>query len=141
MRMPIIILLLGIALMQFCKDDFGDDKILEFDHFELRAPSNWHKIEETGYDSYVGAISNNRDTLHFDYGWYSYDFRNESTETHFRSVLNIDGFDALLVRPKVPGKGLIGVYIDMKGKQKFNMYGISGNEAAVIDIFRSIKFK
>lgn len=128
------------------KDSFLDCKIFKkfaFDNFELEAPSNWTSFSSQGIDSKIGGITNGRDTLHYDYGWYSYDFKNETGERHKRENTLIDGRPALVVVPKNPGNGLIGFYVNVEGPVKFNLYGnnIKTSQESILRIFNSVRFK
>jgi hypothetical protein len=105
-------------------------------------PASWEPFSSQGFDSQVGGITNGEDTLRYDYGWYSYQFRNETTATHKRTNLVIDSRPALLVVPKQANKGLIGIYVEVGGMNKFNLYGRNmKDEAMAIRIMRSVKFK
>ena len=140
-KLTTFLFLLVALLAMNCKVEFENSKILDFGSFQLEVPAHWHKFPLMGYDSQVGGITNGRDTLTYDFGWYSYDFSNETTETHARTETTIDGHDALIVRPKKKGKGLIGVFVRVDNLNKFNLYGKSKNESTVFRIFESIKFK
>tara|TARA_B110000238_G_C15919694_1_gene349910 strand:- start:94 stop:642 length:549 start_codon:yes stop_codon:yes gene_type:complete len=49
-------------------------KTIDFGSFELTVPQNWREYEIKGTDSYVGGlVTNEKDTLIFDLGWYSGD--------------------------------------------------------------------
>ena len=49
-------------------------KTIDFESFEITVPQNWNKFEMRGTDSYVGGlITEQKDTLIFDIGWYSSD--------------------------------------------------------------------
>jgi len=52
----------------------GESKrILDFNYFSLEAPDHWVSISQQGIDSFVGGIAIGKgDTLHFDYGNYSW---------------------------------------------------------------------
>ena len=52
----------------------------------------------------------------------------------------IDGRDALIVRPKVPGVDLIGVYIEVDQMNRLRMSGYSYNESIILGMFGSITF-
>ena len=105
-------------------------------------PPTWNSFSSQGYDSKVGGITNGRDTLLYDYGWYSYNFRQETTATHNRTTLSVDGRQGLLVQPKRTGEGIVGLYVEVDGQNKFNLYGRNiTDEITATNIMRSVKFK
>ena len=54
-----------------------EHKKIDFGKFSMTVPSDWNKYDRKGIDSYVGGIiTNNKDTLNFDYGQYSGDASN-----------------------------------------------------------------
>lgn len=130
-------------LVLFCGCENGIFKpsieTITFDGFTLDAPSDWQAFTLQGYDSKTGEISDGRNKLTYDFGWYSYNFNNETTDTHIRIKTTIDGKDALIVRPKKKGKGIIGVYIQADSLTRFNLYGISKDEDEILKIFESVR--
>ena len=49
-------------------------KTIDFGQFRITVPEKWNKFESNGIDSYVGGIiTNDNDTLKFDFGRYSGD--------------------------------------------------------------------
>ena len=121
----------------------SEEKNFEFGAFKITIPSNWEKIKFKGIDSYVGGITNGKDSLTFDYGWYSYDFKYESNKTQLFGTDTINGKIALFTKPKNAGKGTIGIYIEKAYKNnRFNLIGKNiANEKEIFEIFKSIKFK
>lgn len=116
-------------------------KTLDFEQFTVNVPDNWKSFTKQGYDSKTGEISNGRDKLNYDYGWYSYNFKNETTATHTRMATIIDGKNALIVKPKEKGKGVIGVFIQVDDHYKLSIAGKDiKNEATVLKIFQSVRF-
>ncbi|TLF39864.1 cytochrome c family protein [Maribacter aurantiacus] len=141
-----IILVLMVSMIYLLANGFGiksaNEKI-DFGAFEMTIPHDWKKIEFKGIDSYVGGITNGIDSLTFDYGWYSYDFKYENGETQLFATDTINGKIALLTKPKEVGKGTIGVYIEKAYKKnRFNLIGNNiDDENLIFNIFKSIKFK
>lgn len=63
-----------LILLLFLSCQKSNYKTVDFDVFEITVPSSWKKHEINGIDSYVGGlISDEKDTLIFDLGWYSPD--------------------------------------------------------------------
>lgn len=134
-----LMLFLTLILVSCEKEELS--KTLDFQQFTIEVPANWESYSLQGFDSKVGGIKNNKDTLKYDYGWYSYDFKKETTGTHFRFSTTIDGKPALIVRPIQKGKGVIGVFIQVDSQNKFSLSGQNiKDEDTVLKIFESIKF-
>jgi hypothetical protein len=43
---------------------------LDYGVFTVQAPPEWRKFTERGIDSYIGGLTNGKDSLFFYYGWY-----------------------------------------------------------------------
>lgn len=73
LRRPLIpfIVLLFLLPVYACKEARPDYHILDFGVFKLVTPGDWSIFKEKGIDSYVGGLTNGKDSLWFDYGWYS----------------------------------------------------------------------
>lgn len=136
----LIFFLTGLFLIS-CEDVFEDNKTVDFDSFQMEVPGSWHAFSEVGYDSNVGGITDGKDSLTYEYGWFAYNFSDITTKTHTRIETMIDGHEALVLNPKKKGKDIIGVFIQVDSLFKFNMYGKSKKEAAVLKMFQSIKFE
>jgi len=116
---------------------------IDFEAFTIHVPAGWYSIKQQGIDSYVGALTNGKDTLFFDYGWYSYDFRYENVETQLFTIDTINGKKATLTKPNIPGKGNIGMYIANAYRDNhFNLIGKNiVDEQTVFRIFKSVQFQ
>ena len=131
--------LLFLLLFACKKDELS--KTLDFQQFSIKVPANWESYSLQGFDSKVGGIKNRVDKLEYDYGWYSYDFKKETNDTHTRVSTIIDGKPALIIKPKNKGKGIIGLFIQVDGTTKFSFFGKDiKNEDTAIKIFESVKF-
>ncbi|MFD2569785.1 hypothetical protein ACFSUS_04015 [Spirosoma soli] len=130
-------------ILSGCQDKSTEPvKTIDLKTFQLQTPANWQSIAQIGYDSQVGSLTNGRDLLSYDYGWYSYDLRNEVSPDYVRTNMVIDGQTALLVRPKRRGTGVIGIYLLTKNQNRFVMSGTNiQDEATVLKIFESITFQ
>ncbi len=116
--------------------------IIQLGAFTIETPKTFRYIKRSGYDSYIGEITNQQDTLYFDYGMYSYNFENETSMEHTFRAESINGKLATIVRPKKKSRGLTGIYIqNVSGN---NHLVISGydlvDEETVISMFKTIKF-
>lgn len=134
--MKTLIPILALFLVLACKKD--QPTPMSFDDFSFVAPSNWKKFEAVGYDSKVGGITNGKDTLKYDMGMYSYPFTNETDATHYRTESMRNGYKTLTVRPKVRGRGLIGLYIEVDDFRKLSIYGQSKDEDEILEILASV---
>ncbi|MEO6883298.1 MAG: hypothetical protein ABI199_04650 [Bacteroidia bacterium] len=155
MRYLISIMIFSIVF--FCKK--GTDKSIQkntsplqiidfFGDFQMKTPRNWHKFKLQGIDSYIGGITNGRDTLTFDFGPYSDDF-SDIYETQMYANDTINGKFGIITKPKIKEKGYVGVYLENVnvGRDRFNLITQSKknedvkNEDTIISIFQTIKFK
>ncbi|TWI81672.1 cytochrome c [Lacibacter cauensis] len=115
---------------------------LDYGVFQLKAPSDWKKFKRQGIDSYVGGLTNEIDSLWFDYGWYSYDLGDEDPLKHKSGVDTVNGLPANIVVPITPGEGTIGMYIRVNRKDKFSIRGYDIKQTdTILNIFNSIVFK
>ncbi|KGK31412.1 hypothetical protein [Cellulophaga sp. E6(2014)] len=70
MKKPISILI----LLLICSCASPKYKTIDFGQFKITVPEKWNKYERKGIDSYVGGIiTNENDSLKFDFGRYSAD--------------------------------------------------------------------
>lgn len=125
-----------------CRDNSPElAKTLDFRTFRLTVPETWKSIPTAGYDSQVGRLTNGQDELRFDYGWYSYDLRNETATTHTRTATTIGGYPALIVRPLKKGRGLLGLYVETSSMNRLVLTGQDiQDEQTVLKIFESVTF-
>lgn len=126
-----------------CKTESEGWKTLDFGSFKLTTPSNWSIVERKGIDSYVGGLTNGKDNLWFDYGWYSGDVDDDLTETHLYAKDTVNGLFARIVIPSISRKGLIAMHIPrVKGDDKFSIYGYDiSTTDTILKIFKSIVFE
>lgn len=137
MKKPVFLFLLACL---GCRSS-TESKRLDFGKFILTVPETWRSFSAQGYDSMVGGVTDGRDTLRYDYGWYSYDFRNETTATHRRHGLKIGTRDALLVQPLQPNRGLLGLFVRVDDRNRLTLYGRDlRDEETALGICRSVAF-
>jgi hypothetical protein len=115
-------------------------KTIDYGPFKLKAPQEWEQIEFKGIDSYVGGLTNGKDTLTFDYGWYSPDVDLDSSGTYQEDIIN--GLPALIGISGDKQNKHVAVEIHLKDKQnKFFMSGFNLNDVpTILQIFKSIYF-
>lgn len=113
----------------------------DFDTFTLEAPSKWRPFSRQGYDSRVGGITDGKDTLHYDYGMYSNRFTTITSNTHFITEKDRDGYATKMVRPRKPGKGVIGIYYNLGNSLRLTLFSNNNNEKVLVHIMESVKIK
>lgn len=142
MKYNLQLIILISFLIGSCQKDELENKTLDFGSFTMDVPANWESFTKQGYDSKVGGVKNKKNVLKYDYGWFSYDFKNETAATHIRAITKIDGKTALIVEPKEKGKGILGVYIEVDSQTRLSISGRDiENTSTVKQIFASINFK
>ncbi|MEJ2882216.1 hypothetical protein [Pedobacter sp. GR22-6] len=121
-------------------------KTLDYKDFTIEVPSHWEKVKVQGIDSYVGRFSiSANEYAGFDLGRYSSKLEGEDQIYEFTTISNKK---AKIVRPKVSGKGLTGVYIDSigntpYGRIRFQLNGrnlTAANEELLLTAIKTIKF-
>jgi hypothetical protein len=173
------IYLLLVVLLFSCT---GENKYEEFNfgEFTIVGPKSWKVVNVNGIDSYVKEIiTENQDTLYFDYGYYSnpledkilpyhrediiqilvqngYDekkLRAENDSVHEQALRErkeiyeyetISGFRAKIVKPKVIGQGITGVYFDSLGTESgmnisLNFLGVDLSEEDHEELLKALK--
>lgn len=141
--MKLLSITIIILLTVSCQTKTESWQTLDFKAFKLKTPKGWSIIEAQGYDSYVGGLTNGRDTLSFDYGWYTAEIDETEHESHLYAQDTINGLTAVLQVPKVDGKGSIVMFIPkVTGSDKFGIAGsnIKGTET-ILKIYKSIVFQ
>src|SRR4249919_1713797 len=116
--LPIILLLL-----YSCNSKRDGWQTLDFSDFKLQTPVGWKIIKQQGIDSYIGGLTNGRDTLEFDYGWYTQEIGEEDPNLHKFGQVTINGLTASIVIPSKPGEGYIGMYMPTNDNDKFGIRG------------------
>jgi hypothetical protein len=135
--------LLILLFFTYCKPE--EVKIIEFDFkvFKLELPNTWRKIERNGIDSFVGELTDGNDSIYFDYGRYSSDFKHEDDLTQLFSKEKVNGKKAIITKPTNYGKGLVGILFKKANhKNKFVLAGRNlKNEQIVLEAFKTIVFE
>ncbi len=140
MRPHIITIFLFLTVS--CKPKTTDWQTLDFGPFKLKTPQGWKIFKENGIDSYVGGLTNQKDSLWFDYGWYSPDIGNEDPKKHKFGQDTINGLTARIAIPVNPGDGYIRMFIPLNREYKFSIsgYNIKSTDT-ILKIFKSIVFE
>lgn len=129
-------------LLASCKTKTSSWQTLDFGSFKLTTPQDWKIFKEKGIDSYVGGLTNKKDSLWFDYGWYSPDIGDEDPKMHKFGQDTINGLIARLAIPITPGDGYIRMYIPVNREDKFSISGHNIQSTdTILKIFKSIVFE
>ncbi len=141
--MTIRFLSILLFLTASCKTKTNQGQTLDYGVFKLNTPQGWTILKEQGIDSYYGGLTNGKDSLWFDYGWYSVDLSGENTYKHRFAKDTVNGFPARIMKPDTVGKGYTSMFIPkVTEKNKFTIWGINILETEVVlKIFKSIVFK
>lgn len=114
---------------------------LDFGEFKIKVPHDWRSYSLNGIDSYVGGLTNGKDSLEFDYGWYSSEVGDEDSLKHLFAQDTINGLYATIVIPKVDKDGCVRMSMRVAKKDKFSIGGCNlENTDAILKIFKSITF-
>ncbi len=141
MRAQVLTILILLAIS--CKTKTNKWQTLDFGDFKISAPPDWTKYKKQGIDSYVGGLTNGKDSLWFDFGWYSAEIKDDEAAKHLYGQDTINGLIGIIQIPKTDGKGSIRLSIPkVSDKDKFNLggYNIEGTEI-ILKIFKSVTFK
>lgn len=142
--MRILVIIIIVIVTVSCKSKPSNDwQTLDFGAFKLKTPKGWSIVKEQGIDSYAGGLTNGKDSLFFDYGWYSAEIDDREHERHLYAQDTINGLIGILQIPKVEGDGYIVMSIPHVTKEnKFDIAGtnIKGTDT-ILKIYKSITFK
>jgi hypothetical protein len=99
--------ILFLFLFTSCTSKKSNIQTLDFGLFKIKTPIGWKSFKKQGIDSYVGGLSNGKDSLYFDLGWYSPEIKDEDIKKHLYGQDTINGHIAIIQIPKVDGEGSI----------------------------------
>ncbi|MEP7197617.1 MAG: cytochrome c [Saprospiraceae bacterium] len=136
--------LITILFANYRTNQISNFHILDFGVFKLETPIDWFIIKEQGIDSYAGSLTNKRDTLSFNYGWYSSSVCDEDPHKYKLARDTVNGIIAYLILPITSGKGKIGMSIEKfrNNENKFIISGLSNcGMDTILHIFKSIRFE
>ena len=129
-------------LLSSCSYPSNNDwHTLDFEAFKISVPHDWETYKLKGIDSYVGGLTNGKDSLEFDYGWYSAEVGDEDSETHLFAQDTINGIFATIVIPKVDREGCVRMSMKVTKKNKFSIGGCKiKNTDTILKMFKSVVF-
>jgi hypothetical protein len=112
--------------------------------FSIFAPVGWQFHQLPGVDSYVGKFSGDDIELKFDFGPHTDSLSREKEPIYTIAYDHIDGLRAKVVSPKVPGRGITGVFFVKTFKSnQLCLYGkdlTSAQQRLVLKIFKTVRF-
>lgn len=136
----ILLLLLPVYA---CREARPDCHILDFGVFRLTAPGGWERFKENGIDSYVGGLTNGKDSLWFDYGEYSQEIGDYPDTNSLYARATVNGLEAIFRMSKNRKDASVAMSIPRVTKK--NRFFIGGDHLAhpdaIIKIFKTIRFK
>jgi hypothetical protein len=112
--------------------------------FSINAPPGWEFHQRQGIDSFVGEFAGDGAVLSFDFGRYSYPLDQEHEPAYVVAHESIGGYRAKIVSPRVPGRGMTGIYFSRAiDGNKLCLYGQNLTETRqelALKIFETIRF-
>lgn len=133
-----------VLLFEGCKKEDETPLLsnaLELQFFSIKTPEGWNVVEEQGYDSYVGHITDGENTIHFDQGMYiaNVDNISENANTIYLERLSIQGDPAVIHKEKARNGTVLSAYIQGKGKTRLYVRN-PANDAFYKAIFKTHSF-
>jgi hypothetical protein len=117
-------------------------KRLDYGVFTLQAPPEWKKFEEQGIDSYVAGLTDGKDSLEFDYGWYSPELSPRDVDsTHLFASDSIDGYEAVIAIPRRDSIAPVELSMDLPNRIRLSFGGLVHDPRIAVAIFQSLRFK
>jgi hypothetical protein len=136
--------LLLILLMFGCKSEITPKVSHETYDFSIGLPEGWIHEKLQGIDSRIGIFTNKKDTLYYDFGWYTngFDFEFGKDPEYTIQKIRIDKRQGQFLYPKNNQKGAVGVFLQVDKSNTLTIIGNSKNSREYYwDIFNTIVFK
>ncbi|HEY9262649.1 c-type cytochrome [Chitinophaga sp.] len=139
MKYYCILCLLLVASCTTPKEDTW--QTLDFGAFQLKAPPDWKIMEFEGVDSYGGGLTNNVDSLTFDYGEYDVDFETGANRRVAEDTVN--GVPATIMIPVGDTPGIVSMHLRPRhDKNQFTIWGHHvQQQELILKIYKTIVFK
>jgi hypothetical protein len=117
---------------------------IEAGAFSINAPPRWEFHQRQGIDSFVGEFAGDGVVLRFDFGRYSNPLDEAHEPTYVVEHESIGGYGAKIVSPRVPGRGMTGIYFpEITDGNKLCLYGqnlTKAQQELTLKIFKTIRF-
>jgi|SRR5580704_12138790 hypothetical protein len=118
---------------------------IEARKFSLYAPPGWKLHDREGIDSYVGEFAGSGMALKFDFGQYSNSLSEAQEPSYVVDHKLIHGSWARIVSPRMPGRGITGVYFpSVLYASKLCLVGhdlTAAQQEVALRIFRTIRIE
>lgn len=151
MKKKLVILCIAVILVSCQKDNTSSElnsKIIDFEKFTLKTPSDWNRFYPQGTDGYFGGLTNMKDTLYFDYGSFAFSSLDEiinTEETISFEKLVVNSYESRIIKKNGVNKSrfFFGFYTDKRDNENTNsIYSYNPkDEETLREIFLSHKFK
>jgi hypothetical protein len=115
---------------------------LDFGAFQLKAPPDWKIMKFQGIDSYGGGLTNNKDSLTFDYGGYETSLGEDSFKYRIAED-TVNGAAATIIIPAADSAGMVAMHLHAPhDKNQFTIWGNPvQDQELILKIYKSIVFK
>lgn len=116
---------------------------LDFGAFRLKTPPGWTIIKERGIDSYVGGLTNGKDSLWFSYSPYGISMGSDEIYAQQYAKDTVNGLIAGILVPDTIGRGYITMYIArVTTSGSFTIWGKDIQDTAtILKIYKSAVFE
>lgn len=110
--------------------------------FFIEAPRSYQLYRLMGFDSSLGGITNQTDTIQFEFGWYSNSLIGYSKENYIINQEMINGYSYRIVQKK-GGEGYTAAYTEKPRSSNELWIGCVDcqNQSEVIRMFKTIRLK
>jgi hypothetical protein len=136
--------LLLVILMFGCKSEITPKNSHETSDFFIDLPEGWTHEKRQGIDSRIGVFTNNKQTLSYDFGWYTsgFDLRYGNNSDYSIQNILIDQKPGQFLYPKNKLKGNVGIFLQVDEYNTLTIIGeAKSSKNFYWDIFNTIVFK
>lgn len=138
-----IILLFAIMTVLSCKSEVLPEVLHETYDFSIQLPKGWKHEKLQGIDSRIGIFTNHKETLSYDFGWYTRGFDSEFGQNpeYIIQKVTVDKRPGQFLYPKNNKNGTTGILLQV---DEYNSLTIraktKSSQNYYWDIFKTIKF-
>ena len=138
---PRFYLVFPILLLTSCYGDPSETKELHFNDFTIKVPGNWHRYTEEFPDFEMKGITNEVDSIWYEFAFSKNDFIGKVGEGHLYATDTINGFPAYIAIPDSSTIGYTRLLVDIDSNRRFMMSGYKIKDVqTVLSIFKSARF-
>jgi hypothetical protein len=142
--MKLFLIQLALILLALsCKPKAKAWQTLDFGSFSLKTPPDWSIVKIQGIDSYVGGLTNGKDSLWFDGGRYPVGLIGDDAYWYHIAEDTVNGCPALISIPDTLGKGDLSMVIpEIPNGRIFTIWGGKIQDIeTVLQIYKSLFFE